>query len=178
MARPRRARRDDLWQARLGEDLQRSLDGDVGDPGLAVDPSVGIDAALLFRPHPGQFDRGVLLQSRLRKQVDIDGNPAGIEQVQSLLLIRQVLHDETEDDFDRNARAEQRDREYDDAPHSDRVGRMAASRLANTPLGESVFHCCQPPAFGARLKRLAAVVAVIFAQGLRRARSPRSGSGR
>ena len=120
----------------------------MGDPGLAVDPSVGSDAALLFRPHPGQVDRGVLLHSRRRKLVDIDGNPAGIERVQSMLLIREVLHDQAEDDLDRNARAEQRDRADDDAPHPDRVGLVAASRPANAPLGKYVFHCRQPPALG------------------------------
>src|SRR6516165_8209149 len=61
----------------------------------------------------------------------------------------EVVHDQTKDEYDRHARAEQGDRENDDASHPDRVGLVAASRPANLPLGNYVFHCHQPPALAA-----------------------------
>ena len=151
-------------------------------PALRIDPSVGIDAATFFRPHPGQVDRGALAE------VEASGNWStsmavrpGLSESQSLILIRERLHHESEADFDHGARAEERDRE-DDHGRARRScwarGRVSTSPMFPWGSTSSTFVNLRHLAVRVIAQPRAATVPVISGRALRRARSPRSGWGR
>ena len=61
----------------LGHDLDRPINRDMRDPGLAVDPSVSIQAAELVLLQLGQIDGGVGLKPRTGKRTGVIGKPGG-----------------------------------------------------------------------------------------------------